>query len=60
MLTVVMWFDDSIFIEVAESKQSGLFDGGSQQLIKVRIGHWHTESLQTSLHASCRTYFRQL
>jgi hypothetical protein len=34
-----MRFDDPIFIVVAESKQSGLVDRRSQQLIEVRIGH---------------------
>jgi hypothetical protein len=37
VLTIIVRFDDAIFIEVAKSNQSGVFDRRSQQLIEVRI-----------------------
>jgi hypothetical protein len=42
VFAVVVRFDDAKFVLVAMSKQPGLFDCCSQQLIEVRI--WHRES----------------
>ena len=42
--SVVVRFHDSVSVPVTEPKQSGLLDGGSQQLIEFRIGCWQCGS----------------
>ena len=38
VFSVVVRFHDSVSVAVTESKQSGLLDSSSQQLIELRIG----------------------
>ena len=45
VLTVVVRFDDAVFVAVTEAEQSGLFDRGPQQLVKLRIGRRHKARL---------------
>ena len=61
VLTVIVRFDDPVFVPVAKSNQPGLFDRRSQQLIEVSDPVLACEGpFETIVHVSCWTYFCQL
>jgi len=60
VLTVVVRFDDPVFIAVTEPQQSGLFDCGTQQMVELRIGLRHGNTPADQFAHRVPTYFCEL